>query len=233
MRKWGILITTFYVLILLVLIIPVSFFLMGDELSKWSGLTRAIEDAYTSWLFWTPVGVVIASQALLLFLSVDTSQKRFKPRAHILISCLIAGALTGLLVLAAIGSLGVAIRGDKFLNFLDRMSDIQGTLFIYSLWGLLWLLWAIFFYFYLRNASAIVNRVVSWLLKGSVLELLIAVPCHVIVRRRHDCTAPGVTGYGIATGIAIMLLAFGPGILFLYKKRLDSYATRGSASANP
>ena len=63
-------------------------------------------------------------------------------------------------------------------------------------------------------------------MRGSVLELLIAVPSHVIVRRRNDCCAPIVTGYGIAAGIAIMLLSFGPIMLLLYKKRIESHAVR-------
>jgi hypothetical protein len=89
-----------------------------------------------------------------------------------------------------------------------------------------WLFWGIVFYFFLRNSSAVVNQIVSWLLRGSILELLVAVPCHVIVRRRHDCLAPIVTSFGIVTGIAIMLLSFGSSVLFLYKKRLDAYAVR-------
>jgi hypothetical protein len=53
------------------------------------------------------------------------------------------------------------------------------------------------------------------------------VPCHIVVRRRHDCCAPMITSFGIATGIAVMLLSFGPSVLLLYKKRLDAYRKRG------
>jgi hypothetical protein len=35
-----------------------------------------------------------------------------------------------------------------------------------------------------------------------------------------------VTSFGITSGLAIMFLAFGPGILLLYKQRLDSYPAR-------
>lgn len=89
-------------------------------------------------------------------------------------------------------------------------------------------MWGVVFYLYFRNSSEVVTRIISWLLKGSILELLVAVPCHVIVRRRHDCSAPMVTSFGIVTGIAIMLLSFGPSVLFLYKKRLDAYESRSS-----
>jgi hypothetical protein len=80
-----------------------------------------------------------------------------------------------------------------------------------------------------RNSTNVTARAISWLLKGSVLELLVAVPCHVIVRRRNDCSAPIVTSFGIVTGIAVMLLCFGPSVLFLVKKRLDAYSPHKSA----
>jgi EamA domain-containing membrane protein RarD len=94
--------------------------------------------------------------------------------------------------------------------------------------AVLWLLWGGIFYLYTRNTPVPTTRILSWLLTGSVLELLIVVPCHVIVRRRHDCSAPAATSFGIATGVAVMLLCFGPSVLLLYKKRLDSYAKRGT-----
>jgi hypothetical protein len=54
----------------------------------------------------------------------------------------------------------------------------------------------------------------------------------VIVRRRGDCSAPAATSFGIVTGIAVMLLCFGPSVLFLIKKRLDGYAARKTIDSN-
>jgi len=221
MRKWGIVISVFYALILLGLIVPAVLFFSGGKFNGGSGFLSFVLETYQDWFFWIPAGAVLASQALLLFLSVDTSQKRLKPRSHILVSVTVGALLTALLSSGVIWSLGFAIRGEGFWGkFFDKQTNIL------AFWGAAWLLWAMLFYFYFRNSSAVVTRLISWLLKGSVLELLIVVPCHVIVRRRHDCSAPVATSFGIATGIAIMLLSFGPSVLFLYKKRLDSYPPR-------
>jgi hypothetical protein len=233
MRKWGIVISIFYALILLGLIVPGSIFILGSEFAKWSSLIGAVKGIYTDWAFWILAAAVLGGQMLLLFLSVDTSFQRLKPRAHIRVSCAAASLFTALLTSAVAWSLGVAVGGDGFLEFFDRLGrgfihedDLNALFWILAFWGAAWLLWAILFYFYFRNSSPTVTRLISWLLKGSVLELLIVVPCHVIVRRRHDCSAPLATGFGIATGLAVMLLAFGPSVLFLYKKRLDSYSPR-------
>lgn len=224
MRKWGIVISIFYALILLAFIVPGAIFL-ALKFEGWGKFLETVNEAYGDWMLWLLITAVLASQALLLFLSVDTTHKRLKPRSHILVSVTVSALLTALLSSAVIWSLGFAIRGD---NFWDKFFDKRPNLPLF--WAALWLFWSILFYLYFRNSSSVVTRIVSWLLKGSVLELLIVVPCHVIVRRRHDCSAPAATSFGIATGIAVMLLSFGPSVLFLYKKRLDSYAPRSPSA---
>jgi hypothetical protein len=224
MRKWGIVISIFYALIVLAFVVPGAIFLALYKFEGWGKFLETINEAYSDWILWLLIAAVLASQALLLFLSVDTSQKRLKPRGHILVSVIVGALLIALLSSAVIWSLGFAIRGE---NFWKPFFDKEANLLFF--WGALWVLWGILFYFYFRNSSALVTCLISWLLKGSVLELLIAVPCHVIVRRRHDCSAPLATSFGIATGIAIMLLSFGPSVLFLYKKRLDAYSSRPTA----
>lgn len=227
MRNWGIAVTVFYALAVLGFLVPGSVLLAGPDYADLGHVFQVFE----LWLWWVPIGIVVSGQAFLLFLSVDTSHKRFKPRAHILVSCLTAGMLLALLAFAAIWSLAVGIFGDKGFAFGASDSWPAWVALVFGLWAGLWLFWGILFYRYFRESPGVITRATSWLLKGSVLELLVAVPCHIIVRHRKDCSAPIATSFGIATGIAIMLLSFGPSVLLLYKKRLDARSTRGSAAS--
>jgi hypothetical protein len=221
MRKWGFVITVCYALILLGLILPMAVFIVGPRYD--ASLSRRILDTINDFVVFIPIGIFLLGQALLLFLSVDTSFKHLKPRAHILVSCTVAALLMAILAAASVWSLSFGVLGDKFL---DTYFAGNNPSLVFG--AALWLFWGILFYFYFRDSSAVVTRLVSWLLRGSVLELLIVVPCHILVRRRQDCSAPVVTSFGIATGLAIMLLSFGPSVLFLYKKRLDAYQPRPS-----
>ena len=97
----------------------------------------------------------------------------------------------------------------------------------YSAWivvgvaALSWALWALVFWRMSasRDPASIASRLHRWLLAGSVLELLVAVPTHLVVRRREECCAGIATGIGICAGVAVMLLSFGPSIGFLYYRR--------------
>jgi len=226
MRRWGIVLTLFYAVIVVGLLVPGGVWITGyvGRANGFGGLLQGAREVLENWLISAVIAMILISQALLLFLSVDTSQKRLKPQARIWVSCAVAGGLSALLAWSAVFSLGVGISGDKFLDLFKTWTETNTGLL--ETWAGLWLMWGVIFYVYYRKKSELVNLVVTWLLRGSVLELLIAVPCHVLVRKKDQCCAPLVTSFGIVTGVAIMLLSFGPSVLFLYKKRLDRYAIR-------
>lgn len=221
MKKWGILVTAFYAGIILFLIVPGTARLtVGDPVTKifsdLSGLYRGLGQEP---MFWVWLAILIGGEGIM-FLSVDVTTRRFRPRQHIFLSEVAIMLALALLSGAAFYSLLAARYADRE-NFWGDVLENHQKRFLLLL--VLWLFWGIVFYIYARGSAIPVTRLVGWLLKGSVLELLIAVPCHVIVRRRHDCSAPILTGYGIATGLAVMLMTFGPGVLFLYRKRLKQY----------
>jgi hypothetical protein len=222
MRNWGLAVSLFYALIIIVLLVPIAVWLgVGIDATGWTGFYLHVKDAYATWFTWVIVAVPMIGEFLLLFLRVDTSQKRLKPRTHILISSITTAFFLGLLTFAGVLGVGVGFRGDK------AMPD--GVPAVLAATAVAWAAWAIIFYRVHRDSTDAVSRAVTWLLRGSVLELLIAVPAHVIVRRRGDCSAPIATSFGITSGIAIMLLAFGPSVLLLYKQRIERYSMKTSA----
>ncbi len=97
------------------------------------------------------------------------------------------------------------------------------------IWGMLttlvlfWVVWVVIFRSFAKSddPDSLLKRSTRWLLRGSILELLIAVPSHIFVRRRGDCCAPVGTFWGIVTGISVMLLCFGPGVFFLFVERFE------------
>ena len=222
MRKWGILVTALYSIVVIVLVVPIIASYSGNDSIEWLVGWRFLIEEREAGELWVLgviwIGILVAAQAILLFVSVDTSFRRLHARRHIMVSVATVGLAVALLSTTAIWSVIVAITGD------DWPGGDPG--FVYAfLWVVMfsWVGWAIVFHHYKSDVPDKVNLMTRWLVRGSVLELLIVVPCHIIVRSRGDCSAPMVTGYGIATGIAVMLLAFGPAVLFLYQKRLAQY----------
>lgn len=225
MRKWGVVISVFYAVIVLFLLVPAFFFIAGGFTDPvWKIVLTGFVAVLQEWQSWILLAAVLSGQAFLLFLSVDTTQRRLKPHTHIAVSVVVSSMLLGLLSLAVVFCVDAAVKNGLFYD-----KFLWTTAGPFALWAILWVIWGIIFYLYFRKSTGATSRAISWLLKGSVLELLVAIPCHVIVRRREDCCAPLVTSFGIVTGIAVMLLSFGPSVLFLFKKRIDSYAVHKTA----
>jgi hypothetical protein len=66
------------------------------------------------------------------------------------------------------------------------------------------------------------SRITRFLIAGSILELLIAVPAHIIARCKDYCCAGFLSFIGLACGTAVMLFAFGPAVFMLLARRVQS-----------
>lgn len=169
------------------------------------------------WIFWIFCAVVIISQILLLIMPVRIVKQRPKPQRGLWVTAIAAAALFAIVVLGIVWSIVAAISGDF---------AIEGIVFLIALAFLLlnWIVWSCIFRVFARNTDpySYIHRLMKWLLRGTILELLVAVPSHVIVRHKDVCCAHGITAAGIATGLAIMLISFGPGIYFLYAQKIES-----------
>jgi len=218
MLRWGVVVSGFYAAVVLLLLLP-GMLLLGAR------HTPAMDEVLEMYLDGFPLlyaGILVGGAALLLFLSVDTAWRRMQPRRHVAVTAGLASFFAAALAFCVLLCFEVAVYADHPPPLWEGREDLFLATAL-GAWMSLWMIWGTLFYRHYRDSSSAVSAVVTWLLKGSVLELLVAVPCHVIVRQRGDCSAPFVTGFGIVTGIAIMLLCFGPGVIALYRKRLDEY----------
>jgi hypothetical protein len=237
MKRWAILTVLLYAFALILLTLPVVFVIYGNWGIKENGYSlKDAAEIYAQWGYWVWLAVLVAGQALLLLLPINIAEKRLPARRPLKIPVIVTAFFLGNLFLAGLVSLLCAIFKDGAFNlftFVDRLVNLfkQQPDSQQTNWGgiasiiivtiFFWIVWGFIF----RRATksdepdALVKRITCWLLRGSILELIVAVPSHVIVRRRDDCCAPMGTFWGIATGISVMLLCFGPGVFYLFAER--------------
>jgi hypothetical protein len=249
MKLWALLTVALYLLVLTALMLPILLLCglaWGGQADEANGLQSALS-TYTHQGFWLWLAMMGIGQAIMLIVPVRLQERRLAARrsvaapvvtASFFLSCLLlCGGLSLLLVLlkdkaldafAWIGDLSVndpsttaaASLAEQLMPGLGKSAAayVLGVLIII---GVFWILWGVLFYLAARRdePKALSQRATKWLLRGSVLELLVAVPSHIIVRHRGDCCAPVGTFWGITTGISVMLMCFGPGVFFLFVKR--------------
>jgi hypothetical protein len=239
MKRWALLTVFLYVSALVVLTMPV----VSWAFAAWApnpGKVTTIE-LYSSWWYWIWIAVLAAGQLLLLLVPVDLSRRRVSPRRSLKAATRVTAFLLANLSLAALlsllGSLFAMEKGfeglEKALHFITFPGVGDNGAEILRMFVMLlpfWIFWALVFGRYTRadEPSTLITRATRWLMRGSILELLIAVPSHVIVRRRDECCAPLVTSWGIGTGISVMLLCFGPGAFFLFADRFKRLKSKAS-----
>ena len=203
MKRWVLVTVALYAVAVTVLVLPLLMLASdGDD-----------ELLSAFFLYFLPVLVII--QIALLAVPVAAAQGRPIGRRTIVSSTIAMALPMGVLGLALVMFALFVVLGESGTEF---MWEWPGLLTIAGFW----LAWGLIFYrrYATEDAGAFTANISGWLLRGSILEMVVAVPTHIITRQRDDCCAPGMTLLGLATGLAIALMAFGPGVFLLFAKRI-------------
>jgi hypothetical protein len=214
MKRWAFLTVVLYIIAVAVVSTPL-FFLLGDSDFE--------EFLQVYFLFFLPVLVLV--QGALLLIPVAVSQKRPVGKRTVLTSVIAAAAFMAILLSATLFMIFLMIFGEDSKAFdLVFLVDL-------GLLGALWVGWG--FFFYRRsdpnNPASLTDTLTGWLLRASILEVLVAIPSHIISRERNECCAPPFTLLGLVTGLSVAIMAFGPGLFFLFAKKIQEKKKASSA----
>lgn len=206
MKRWVLLTILLYLLCLSVLTVPLFL--------AFSGKDSELLLVFYGWF----VPILVLVQGVLLLVPIAVIRERPIKRRNIILSAVIGAIPMAALALGFFGSLALMVWGE---NAVDEYLYDWSALIIPAIF---WLVWGIVFYksFSSEDPNTFTSNLTRWLLRGSILELIVAIPSHIISRHRHECCAPPFTLLGIATGIAIALMSFGPGVFFLFAQRIKA-----------
>jgi hypothetical protein len=208
MKRWAWLVAILYGAILLALAMPAVMVAFAPKVSVQEAAS-AFSDVF-SWLW---LLVMVLSQFALLAVPVRFASRRPITRGALWPTVLAGGLMAGALVFAG----GISVLETIFG---EHGSENWPWLIIAA--GLLtWSIWTAVFIRMSRNVETTdwLSRQCRLLFKGSILELLIAVPTHIVARYRDYCCAGFMTFIGLTMGVSVMLFSFGPAVFFLYADR--------------
>ena len=212
MKNWALIVAGLYVLVFAILTIPAILLAFVPTV----GLGAAAS-AYLCWPYWLWLVVMGICQVTLLAVPVRVASLRPVTRGPVWRTFLTGGLLAGSLAAAAFLSIYEFIYRDQdkhtWHNWYGWTALFLGML--------TWCIWAVIFARISQKVEPgdLVSRQCRWLFRGSVLELLIAVPTHIVARCRDYCCAGFLTFLGLTMGFSVMLFAFGPALLFLFAER--------------
>jgi hypothetical protein len=196
---WVYVVVALYVLVLLgILVLPAI---------AWQ---NSSDPAFVGWL---SVGVAVFMMAGGSLLLIPLRVRSRRPLSQRSIWIPLVGSSICIAILALAGGLGLQellkTDNDRFIPAL--IAGIGGA----------WIIWLVIFGLMARrtNPQRLGARLYKSVFVGSVLELLVAVPMHVVVRRRTECCAGMQTGFAIAVGAAMAVIALGPAVFVLYHRR--------------
>ena len=210
MKRWALLVAILYALILAVLALPMVLIGLGHSVNI---DLRSVAAMYIHWQWWLIFALMGLAQAALLAVPVRVASRRPMARIPLIKTVLVAALMMAGLVVGAF----LCIFELGFYNLAGSWTPWTVLIIGFASWcG-----WAIAFFRLSQrlNAEDLTSRLCRYLLKGSILELLIAVPTHIVARYRDYCCAGFMTFIGLTLGMAVMLFSFGPGVFFLFVER--------------
>ena len=167
-------------------------------------------------------------QSIFLLLPIDVAKEKPVARRRWVVVAIVAALMMGLLMGGLVCAVGEVVMLRSF--------PIREWEWLLPFWlaGGSWVVWALIFLWqtFSQDPGRAFERTVKCLLAGSVAELLVAVPCHIYARGKEYCCAGFGTALGLATGLAVLLFAFGPGVFFLFvarARRLRGNRQQGAA----
>lgn len=206
MRRWALLVAALYGLVLFALLFPLG---VAAFAGSPDGRSSQVIGQMMAPQLWVIIGVMALAQVALLRVPVLAAAERPLTRRPLWATVLAATAMMGVLVYGAGLVLLEAIKHEDL-----------AVVALYAGVGS-WSLWAAYFFHATRDRSPteVAHRVQRVLWAGSILELLVAIPTHIVARQRGECCAGMLTFIGLACGMSVMLFAFGPSVFFLFARR--------------
>jgi hypothetical protein len=228
MRKWSIPVMVIFWL-MLVISLPALQDLLIPPKGESKGVNMIRLPLIQIWM------ILLALAQVALLLRVEADPGRPKARRKVWPAVLAASFCFALLSGSMIMTLSGGLMGDAGIERLSAVGDAADRILpgrnldegitmglFFAFWLGAWAAWWVILSRWARTgmASDLIRRWVGWILTGSVLELLVAVPCHIVTRRRDDCCAPMLTFWGMVTGWSLVLLAVGPAVILLVEHRM-------------
>ncbi len=205
MKRWALLTVFLYAVVISVLATPLLYFLPEGDRGEYFEVF---------FLFFVPI--LVAIQAILLLVPVAVVNERPVKRRSALTSAVIGSFPVGVLLTCFVWFILIMVLGED-----AAMTDPFGWGAL-GLLGVLWLSWGALFYrsFSAEDPRAMTTTITRWLLKGSILGVLVSIPSHIVSRHRDECCTPAFTFLGLVTGISVAIMAFGPGLFFLFARKV-------------
>jgi len=171
-------------------------------------LHDSLSDGGPLWPTILLLSVAVVSQVLFIFGTGTINLCKPIRRRRLLIPVMVASLVMTVLV------------AGMLMAFIELAEGDVNEYLFWGFIGLNWIVWSIIFFIRQRRTERykVIRNLIATLFAGSLIELMVSIPSHIIVSRRPGCFVGIGTTIGIACGIGVMLWAFGPGIILLFLK---------------